>query len=53
MLLQKDILNAMESPECWFIDYGERKVKDGKAVIKIDSIHLETINTDYPYKGKV
>ncbi|WP_338631357.1 phage tail spike protein [Clostridium baratii] len=45
--------NAMESPECWFIDYGEGKLINGKAVITIDPIHLETINTDYPYKVRV
>lgn len=41
--------NAIESPECWFIDYGEGKLVNGKAEIKIDPIHLETINTDYKY----
>lgn len=45
--------NAIESPECWFIDYGEGTLVNNKAVIKIDPIHLETINTDYPYKIRV
>ncbi|GAA0069259.1 hypothetical protein UT300003_07820 [Clostridium sardiniense] len=45
--------NAIESPECWFIDYGEGKLVNGKAIIKIDPIHLETINTDYKYMVRI
>lgn len=49
----KRLQNSIESPNCWFIDYGEGTLVDGKAEIKIEPIHLETINTDYKYMVRV
>lgn len=35
-----------ESAECWFTDYGEAHLKDGKAHIDIDPLFLETVTID-------
>lgn len=44
-------LNAVESAECVFEDFGEAMVgEDGEITINIDDIFLKTVNTDYPYQ---
>lgn len=44
-------LNAIESAECVFEDFGEAVVgEDGEITINIDEIFLKTVNTDYPYQ---
>jgi hypothetical protein len=45
-------LYCLESPEVWFEDFGEGKLKNGSAHISLDKLFLETvtINTTYPMK---
>ncbi|MBI1746466.1 MAG: hypothetical protein HYR55_07745, partial [Acidobacteria bacterium] len=40
---------AVESPENWFEDFGKAKLSDGQAVVKLDSIFAETVNTENDY----
>ena len=40
---------AIESPEVWFEDFGTGQLVNGQATVTIESIFLETINTDEPY----
>jgi hypothetical protein len=42
-------LYAVESPENWFEDFGSAKLTDGQAVIVLDPIFVETVNTDMTY----
>jgi hypothetical protein len=42
-------LYAMESPENWFEDFGSAKLTDGQAVVRLDPIFIETVNTDTTY----
>ena len=37
------LLHCMESPEHWFEDFGEAKLKDGRAVVKLDADFAKTI----------
>jgi len=39
-------LYSEESSECWFTDYGESHLKDGKAHIDIDPLFLQTVTID-------
>jgi hypothetical protein len=38
----------VESPECWFEDFGSGRLKNGSVIVKIDAEFAQTINTD-PY----
>jgi hypothetical protein len=42
-------LYAEESAENWFVDYGVANLKDGKAVVKIDPVFAQTVNTNLEY----
>jgi hypothetical protein len=42
-------LYAMESPENWFEDFGNGKLINGEAVVRLDPIFYETINTQNGY----
>ncbi len=42
-------LYAVESPENWFEDFGRSKLVNGRALIKVDPIFLETVNTKTGY----
>ena len=42
-------LYAVESPENWFEDFGKAQLSDGRAIVKIDRVFLETVNTEYEY----
>jgi hypothetical protein len=42
-------LYAMESPNNWFEDFGSGQLSAGSAVIKLDSIFAETVNSDVEY----
>lgn len=41
---------ANESPEYWFEDFGTVRLKNGRAVVKIDATFSEATNTDLDYK---
>ena len=40
------LLYAMESPEVWFEDFGEGKLRNGEAHIELDPLFLETVAID-------
>jgi hypothetical protein len=42
-------LYAIESPENWFEDFGNAKLIDGQAVIQLDPVFAETVNTKEEY----
>jgi hypothetical protein len=46
------LLNITESPEAWLEDFGEGKLVEGKAQVKLDPLFLETVtvNAEYPMK---
>ncbi len=39
-------LYCQESPECWFEDFGEGQLVDGRAEIALDALFLETVTID-------
>ncbi len=43
------LLYAMESPENWFEDFGEGKLINGRALIQIDTLFTQTVNTSVKY----
>jgi hypothetical protein len=43
------LLYCQESPENWFEDFGEGRLADGKAVIEIDPLFAQTVNTSVKY----
>jgi hypothetical protein len=43
------LLYCQESPENWFEDFGEGRLIDGKAVIQIDALFAQTVNTSVKY----
>jgi hypothetical protein len=42
-------LYAVESPENWFEDFGRAKLVNGHAVVKIEPVFAETVNTEGDY----
>ena len=42
-------LYAVEASENWFEDFGSAKLKDGAAVVAIDPLYAETVNTEIDY----
>jgi hypothetical protein len=42
-------LYAEESAENWFVDYGTATLRNGKAVIAIDPVFAQTVNTQFDY----
>jgi hypothetical protein len=42
-------LYAVESPENWFEDFGRAKLVNGRAVITIEPVFAETVNTEGDY----
>jgi hypothetical protein len=42
-------LYAVESPENWFEDFGNAKLTDGEALVALDPIFVETVNTGMKY----
>jgi len=42
-------LYALESPENWFEDFGHAKLVNGRAVITIEPVFAETVNTEGDY----
>jgi hypothetical protein len=42
-------LYATESPENWFEDFGKTQLNGGRAIVKIDPVFVETVNTEYEY----
>src|SRR5262249_21073003 len=43
------LLYAMESPENWFEDFGSAQLVEGQAIVNLDPIFFETVNTDRKY----
>ncbi len=43
------LLYSQESAECWFEDFGEGRLENGKAVIEIDPLFAQTVNTTVKY----
>jgi hypothetical protein len=43
------LLYAVESPENWFEDFGQAQLIQGQAVVKLDPIFVETVNTEVDY----
>ena len=46
---RKVALYAMESPENWFEDFGSAQLANGSAVISLESIFAQTVNTGLEY----
>ncbi len=42
-------LNAVESPDHWFEDFGSAQLSGGEAVVNIESVFGETVNTGVGY----
>jgi len=42
-------LTAEESTEVWFSDYGSAQLVKGRAVVQIDHVYLQTVNTEKDY----
>jgi hypothetical protein len=42
-------LNAIESPESWFEDFGSGQLSNGTAVISLERTFLQTVNTGVDY----
>ena len=42
-------LYAVEASENWFEDFGSAKLTDGAAVVAIESVYVETVNTEIDY----
>ena len=42
-------LYAVEASENWFEDFGSAKLTDGAAVVAIDPLYSETVNTEIDY----
>jgi hypothetical protein len=43
------LLYSQESPEVWFEDFGKGRLLNGKAVIQIDPLFAQTVNTSVEY----
>ncbi|MHB8218597.1 MAG: hypothetical protein ACYDDS_21200 [Candidatus Sulfotelmatobacter sp.] len=46
---RKVALNAVQSPEAWFEDAGSGQLSGGRAVVNIESVFGQTINTGVEY----
>jgi hypothetical protein len=46
---QSVLMYAVESSENWFEDFGSSKLKDGSALVSIESTFAETVNTGMEY----
>jgi hypothetical protein len=46
---RKVALNAVQSPESWFEDAGSGQLSSGEAVVSIESVFGETVNTGVEY----
>jgi hypothetical protein len=42
-------LYATESPENWFEDFGKAQLSGGRAIVQIDPVFGQTVNTAYEY----
>ncbi len=47
--VRKVALYAMEAPENWFEDFGSGKLSGGSAVIRLEAIYSQTVNTQMEY----
>lgn len=43
------LLYATESPDSWFEDFGTVRLRNGRAVVRIDKTFAETANVEMPY----
>src|ERR1022692_1544937 len=46
---RKVALYAVEAPENWFEDFGSARLSQGSAVISLESVFAQTVNTDLEY----
>ena len=46
---QKVALSAIESPKNWFEDFGSTNLSGGLAVVRLDSMFTQTVNTKLEY----
>jgi hypothetical protein len=46
---RKVALYAVEAPENWFEDFGSARLSEGSAVISMESVFAQTVNTDLEY----
>jgi hypothetical protein len=42
-------LSAIESPENWFEDFGSAQLTKGSAIVQLESLFAQTVNTDIDY----
>ena len=42
-------LSAIESPENWFEDFGSGKLSNGSAVVRLEPVFAQTVNTELEY----
>jgi hypothetical protein len=47
------LLYCQESPECWFEDFGEGRLANGRAHVELDPLFLETVTIDESNPMKV
>lgn len=47
---RKVALSAIESPENWFEDRGGAQLVNGAAVVQLEPIFAQTINTEVDYR---
>ncbi len=47
------LLYCQESPECWFEDFGEGRLVNGRAHVELDRLFLETVTIDEDNPMKV
>jgi hypothetical protein len=47
------LLYCQESPECWFEDFGEGRLVNGRAHVELDRLFLETVTIDAANPMKV
>ena len=46
---KKVLLYAMESPEYWFEDFGTAQLVNGRAVVQLENVFAQTVNTGMGY----
>lgn len=47
------LVYSQESPECWFEDFGEGRLVNGRAHVELDPLFLQTVTIDQQHRMKV
>ncbi len=42
-------VNALETPDSWFEDFGTAQLQNGVAQVAVDPLFAQTVNTEYAY----